>query len=100
MSTKERLTPESDRATRNKHAESTPIWVVDSDFARSLEKQRDDLREALRVLINAVENHHELTEEDYDAALAHNFNATFGAVMESLRQSALLLTSTAPKDKK
>jgi hypothetical protein len=50
MNEQEQKTP----LIRNKHAESTPIWVVDSDFARSLEKQRDELKEALETSLRRL----------------------------------------------
>lgn len=79
--------------------------TVPASFARTLELENlslqrrlgeaegreKRLREVLLVLVNAVENYEDIESEDYDPALAHNFNATFGAVMESLKQARATL---------
>jgi hypothetical protein len=63
----------------------------------ALAQDSERLRSALLVLVNAVENHEDITEGDYDETLEHNFNASFKPVIASLKKARLALHPARPE---
>lgn len=60
MSTELRPTPEVDNAKGRAYEYGPDLHVVSADFARSLERQRDEARAALK---RSCDDEHRLTEE-------------------------------------
>jgi hypothetical protein len=109
---------ELDGAHWNDHRED---YVVPADFARTLETElatwkgdvvtiasvneqlrsslaasQERVRELERVLgllYLSVNEHESIDEEDYDPAMAHNFNSSFRQVIDALAVARALLNS-------